>query len=117
MTTAAERFTALRDTLAGQYPARLADRANRQGRPMCVVEPVSAEYTDLMCDPSPVQLTGTVLVLAAMTGEQAVADLLTHADPVAALIRDAGWTPTGWVPDSVEDLPALAFTAVTNAQG
>lgn len=117
MTTAAEAYQGLRDALAAVYPARLADRANRAGRPTCVLEPVRTEYVDTMCDPSPLQLTGRVLLLAAMTGEQAVWDLLAHTDPVASLIRSAGWTPVGWEPDAVDDLPAVSFTVTANAEG
>jgi len=114
--SAARALADLVSALAATYPAKLSDRANRLGV-TAVVEPERGEYIDTSCSPSPMDLTATVTLLAAMTGERGVADLLTHLDAVADLVREAGWSPQQWEPGSVEDSPAIVITAVTQTEG
>lgn len=107
--TVAGRVDALVASLAGTYPTRLAVRTMRAGSVTCVVAPDAWEYEPL-CDP-PVadMLNAQVEVLAAGTGAQQVADLLTHVEAVEALIVAAGWYPTRCQADAVADVPALVF--------
>ena len=118
MTTCAAAVLQLRDALAAAYPARVAELSNTTGRTTCVVAPTGGDWeTGTMCDPPPQEARADVAVVAAATGEQGVIDLLGHLEPVAALIRAAGWEPADWSADEVGDRPALRITATTTTDG
>lgn len=106
--SAAGTIEALRASLDGTFPTRIAERSNRPGTVTAIVEPTGGTY-EPVCDPPVLELTCDVLILAAGTGEQAVKDLLTRIESVEALITAAGWSPTGLDTDAPYDLPALRF--------
>jgi hypothetical protein len=117
MSTALELITALRDSLAAQYPTKVADQATRPGVVTASVAPERVQFEDIVCDPQPMFLTATVVVQAAAGGEQGVLDLLGHVDTVNGLIRAAGFTVVEWSPADVEDQPAVEITATANGTG
>ena len=100
------------------YPTRLAEQSNRVGGAITVVvAPTSGEWEQTVCEPAPATVTAVILVVAAVTGEQGTDDLLAHLEPVAALARAVGWTPTEWEAAAVDDIPALRITATTQTEG
>jgi hypothetical protein len=107
----------LRDILALDYGARIADYATVPGAVTAVIMPVSGNYQQGMCDLSPLDITVDITLLAAQAGPQGAVDLLGHLDTVALLARGAGFTPTDWRTDQVNDLPALTITCTAPATG
>ena len=98
--------------LSPTYPTRHADRSNLPGTVTAVVQWTGTEWEDgATCSPWPSTYTARVVVVAAMSGEQAVLDLYTHHDAVKLLIETAGWSVTDADADAVDDMPALVFTA------
>jgi hypothetical protein len=116
--TLQEALAALLLSLGSQYPTRVAEVSNRPGRVTCVVWPSGGEFEEsALCDPVPERVTAEVVVLSAATGARGVADLLTHKDPVASLIRAAGWEPLSWTSGAGDDQPTITFTAVHDGHG
>ena len=100
----------LHASLAETYPTYRAVSA-RPGRVTCVVEADSGAYDQAVCAPTGLMVTANIRVLAAGDSEQAVKDLPHHIDPVATLIRQAGFAPTGWRSGESESVPEITITA------
>ena len=116
MRTAAELVTALADSLARVYPARVALLSKPPGRLSVTVTPVRATYESSVC-PGPLTLEVDVHVLAAGSDEQAVKDMLTHLGPIADLIREVGFTTSAWTSGTVEGRPETVISAVADGIG
>lgn len=108
----------LADALGAVYPVRLSELGKRPGVVTCIIVPTVGDYdAPKLNGAQEVQLEVEVHVMAAGLGEQAVADLLAHLDPVASLIRTAGWVPRRWRGGTDMSLPEIVVTAVAGGIG
>ena len=106
----------LHRALAAEYPTYRAV-STRPGRVTCVVEADSGAYDQAVCETTGLMVTANVRVLAAGHGEQEVRDLPYHIDPVTALIRQAGFAPTGWQAGDTDLVPEIVITAEAPGTG
>lgn len=112
----------LTDALSAAYPVRVANLAYRPGRVTCVIMPTDAEYDEpsVQNGLQGLVLTVQVHVLAAGSGDQAVVDLLTHVDPVTAIMRSAGFVIGGWTASgsgTAAEIPEIVITGTAGGMG